>query len=139
MQLVRRLLRTQAGRTLFVVLVCYGAYTLWSIYQAEAKIDGRVAELGDQRGRVDVEIELVFTPERFHVLVIQDHGRIRRTIGNVVHVRAELDDLRRLARRHWILEVRPAEDPLSLAAPAPSDRETSAAASPRRGATSVSP
>jgi hypothetical protein len=127
MRLLRRLLRTQAGRTLFVVLVCYGAYTLWAMYQAEGKIHDDVPALVDERGRVDVEVELAFSPERFHILVIQDHGRIRRTLGDVVHVRAELDDLRRLARRHWIVEIRPAEDPLALAAPArPSGAQRSA-------------
>jgi hypothetical protein len=119
MQLVRRFVRTQAGRTLLVVLLAYGGYTAWAIYQAKAKIHDEVADLVDERGRVNVEVELAFSPERFHILVIQDHGRIRRTIGEVVHVCGELDDLRRLARRHWVIEIRPAEDPLAGMTPQP--------------------
>jgi hypothetical protein len=117
MQLARRVLASQAGRTLLVILLCWGAYTLWAAVQAEAKIDDQVPELVDRRGRVNVEIELAFAPERFHILVIQDHARIRRTMGSVIHARAELGDLRRLARRHWIREIRPAEDPLSSPSP----------------------
>jgi hypothetical protein len=122
MLLARRILASQAGRTLLVVLLCWGAYTLWATVQAGAKIDDRVPEQVDRRGRVNVEIELAFTPERFHILVIQDHARIRRTMGDVIHARAELDDLRRLARRHWVREIRPAEDPLSGIPPPRSGR-----------------
>jgi hypothetical protein len=116
MRFVRSAVRSEAGRTLLTVLALYLVWLLWASVQARAKIDDEVFELVDARGRVNVELELRFSPERFHILVIQDHGRIRRTIGNVVHARIEPDELRRLARRHWIVEVRPAEDPLAVPA-----------------------
>jgi hypothetical protein len=55
---------------------------------------------------------LGFEPERFHVLELQEYGRVRGTDGTVLHLRsvspAGVDEM---ARKYWIDEIRPAEDP----------------------------
>jgi hypothetical protein len=110
MRLLRRAFTSTGGRTVLVVLVAMLVFQVWILVQAPRKIDERVQELDDTRGRVNVEVELAFTPERFHILVIQQHGRIRRTRGEIVEVhRITMDGVHALARRHWVRAIRPAE------------------------------
>ncbi len=53
---------------------------------------------------------LGFPPERFHVLQLQDYGRIRGTEGNVLHLRGVTQaDIDEMARKYWIKQILPGE------------------------------
>lgn len=111
MALLRRLLRTAGARTLLGIVSIYAIWQVFVTIQAPLKIDDAVASTVDQRGRVDVSVKLGFPPVRYHILVIQDYGRISRTSGETVEVRSvELEDVRELARFYWVDSISPLAD-----------------------------
>lgn len=108
MLLLRRLMRTTGAQVLVAVVLAYLLFQAWSIVQAGPKIDDRVPQLVDRRGRVNVRVELNFRPERFHILAMQDYGRVTGTDGNAVEVRGiTLDGVRDLARKYWVRRIDP--------------------------------
>jgi hypothetical protein len=107
-RVLRTLVKTTGGQVLIVVVVAYLIFQAWSVVQAGPKIDNRIPQLVDQRGRVNVRVELNFRPERFHILTLQDYGRVTGTDGNTVEVRGiTLDGVRDLARKYWVRRIEP--------------------------------
>jgi hypothetical protein len=110
MRLVRSFLRSTGGRTVVLVSAFIIGYQGWLTAQASGKVDPDVAYAVDARGQIDLEVELAFPPERFHILYLQKHGRIRRTVGNVVEVHSvKYGAIGDFARNYWIRSIRPAE------------------------------
>lgn len=111
MTLLRRALSTSGAKVVLVTGLLILAFQAWVLVQAPAKIDDGLAATANQRGQVAAEVELDFPPERFHILHLQDYGRIRRTSGNVVEMRGlTMDDVRTLSKTVWIRAIRPASD-----------------------------
>ncbi len=112
MRLARRFLASTGGR--FVVILAVGiiGFQIWTAVQAPAKLDDDVGTAFDRRGRTSVEVELRFAPERYHILAIQEHGRISATEGSVVEVRGiTMDGVHEIARYYWVKEIRQLDDP----------------------------
>ncbi len=107
MPLLRRLARTAGGRVLAVVAVLALGWQAFVSVQVPMKIDDRLEE---QPGRIDVVVTLNFPPERYHILVVQDYGRISRTTGHELVLRStDLERIRELARFYWVRSIHPAE------------------------------
>ena len=107
--ITRRFLGTIGGRTLAVLIVLVLAYQVWIGVTAATKVADGVGDQTDSRGRFAVDVELGFVPERFHVLELQQYGRIRSTDGPVLHLHSVTQSgVDAMARKYWIKEIRPA-------------------------------
>lgn len=113
MWLFRRLLSSTGAKTAYVIAVAWLVYRAWMAFEAPRRIAPGVLERAEREGRIAVSVQLPFPPERFHVLKVQDVGRVRRVIGNTIEVRAiDATGIRGLARKYyWIEEIRPADPP----------------------------
>lgn len=108
--IARKLLGTVGGRTLAVLLLLIILYQAWLTVTATSKVHDAVGSNPDERGRFAVDVVLGFPPERFHILQLQNYGRIRSTEGNVLHLRAVTEaDVDAMARKYWIKEILPGE------------------------------
>ena len=109
MGLGRDILRSGRGR---IVIGCLVSLVLWQIgltLAAPAKITGEFKS--NAQGRVNVRVTLRFEPERFHVLVFQQHGRVTGTQDASIEVRGvRKDALAALARPYWVKRVEPLAD-----------------------------
>jgi hypothetical protein len=104
MQLLLRLLSSTGGRTILVFVGGWLAWQGWMAYSAPGRIEPGLLQRAEEEERIPVLVKLPFEPERFHVLKVQEVGRVRRVKGNVIEVRAiDADGIRRLARQYyWI-------------------------------------
>lgn len=108
--IARKVLGTVGGRTLTVLVLLIVIYQAWLSVTAATKVADDVGANPDSRGRFAVDVVLGFPPERFHVLQLQDYGRIRGTEGNVLHLRAVTQaDIDEMARKYWIKQILPGE------------------------------
>lgn len=106
--ITRRVLGTVGGRTLAALLVLVLAYQAWIAVTAAGKVADGVGDDPDQRGRFAVDVVLDFPPERFHILELQEYGRVRGTTDNVLHLHMVTSDaVDAMARKYWIEEIRP--------------------------------
>ena len=63
------------------------------------------------RGQVNVLVTLACTPERFHVLAFQQHGRVSGTQDESIEVRGvRFAKLNAVARPYWVKRVEPLRD-----------------------------
>ena len=81
-------------------------FQLWLTLAAPGKIS---TELGRHVAeKVNVQIELPFTPERFHVLAFQQYGRVSGAEGHSIELRGvKRTDLNAVARPYWVTSVGP--------------------------------
>jgi hypothetical protein len=94
-----------------VVVLLVIAYQVWLSVQAGGKVGAGVGEVRDPQGRFSADVELGFAPERYHILRLQQHGRIAGTDGHVVHLRGVAPaGVDALAREYWIESIE-APDP----------------------------
>lgn len=106
--ITRKFLGTVGGRTLAVLIVLVLVYQVWISVTAATKVTEGVGDDADARGRFAVDVELGFPPERFHVLELQEYGRVRGTDGHVLHLHLVTQpDVDAMARKYWIKEIRP--------------------------------
>jgi hypothetical protein len=57
---------------------------------------------------VNVQVILPFTPDRFHVMAMQQFGRVSGTEETSIEVRGvKQDDLSSLARPFWVKRIEP--------------------------------
>ena len=60
------------------------------------------------RGQVNVLVTLRCTPERFHVLEFQKHGRVSGTQDETIELRGvQVANLDAVARPYWVKRVEP--------------------------------
>jgi hypothetical protein len=108
--IVRKVLSTVGGRTLAVLLLVIVVYQVWISVVAFGKVADGVGADPDPRGRFAVDVVLGFEPERFHVLELQEYGRVRGTDGNVLHLRSVSPaGVDAMARKYWIKEILPGQ------------------------------
>jgi hypothetical protein len=81
---------------------------VWQIYLG-LTAPGKVAEsLREGKGKVNVQVVLPFTPDRFHVIAMQQFGRVSGTQDTSIEVRGvKRDDLSGLARPFWVKRIEP--------------------------------
>jgi hypothetical protein len=109
--IIRKVLGTVGGRTLAVLVALVVTYHAWIGVTAAGKVADGVGSAPDPRGRFAVEVVLDFPPERFHMLQLQEHGRVRATDGHVIHLRSvSPDSVDAMARKYWISEILPGQE-----------------------------
>ena len=95
--------RSARGRIALAVLACYLAWQAWLSMAAPGKIAPGL-DTGAQK--VNILVTLPFPPERFHILVFQQHGRVSGTMDNSVEVRGvKIADLNSVARPYWVTRI----------------------------------
>jgi len=97
--------RSNRGR---LVLTGLFLYAIWQIY-LEVSASGKVdASLRDGKNKVNVQVILPFTTDRFHVMDMQQIGRVSGTEDTSIEVRGvKRDDLSSLARPFWVKRIEP--------------------------------
>jgi len=102
-----RAARTRAGRVVLAGLVLAGAWHAWLEVQAAGKIPPTLVASASPRGTVDLRVTLRFPPERFHVLMLQQFGRVSGTTGESVEVRSvPVGRVRAIARFYWVRRIK---------------------------------
>lgn len=105
------LLRTRPVRSILVVVVVVAVYQVWITVQAGGKVADDVGSDPGPNGRFEIDVHLGFPPERFHILKLQDHGRITGTDGDVVHLRSVSPaGVDAVARWYWIDKITAGEN-----------------------------
>ena len=104
MRMVHAALASRRGRILLGLLVAWLLWQAWLFVQAPGKIGHGFPD----RQRVNALVTLPFTPERFHILVLQRFGRVSGTEDHSVELRNidknQLDDI---ARYYWVRRIEP--------------------------------
>jgi hypothetical protein len=109
MGMMRDALRSTRGRLVLGFLVFLALWQVGLTLMAPAKVSGEFKT--NAQGRVNVLVTLRFEPERFHVLVFQQHGRVTGTQDTSIEVRGvRKDDLNAVARPYWVKRVEPLAD-----------------------------
>jgi hypothetical protein len=109
MGLARDALRSGRGRIVLGFVACLVLWQIWLTVAAPSKISGEFRS--NAQGRVNVLVTLRFEPERFHVLVFQQHGRVTGTQDASIEVRGvRRDALNAVARPYWVKRVEPLAD-----------------------------
>lgn len=105
MSLAAEILRSGRGRVVLGVVAAWLGFQLWLTLAAPGKI---AAELSGASEKVNVEITLPFTPERFHVLAFQKYGRVSGADDHSIELRGvRRTDLEAVARPYWVTRVGP--------------------------------
>jgi len=81
MSIASDILRSSKGRVVLGAVAAWALFQLWLTVAAPGKIS---SELKGTSEKVNVQIELPFTPERFHVLAFQQFGRVSGTEGETI-------------------------------------------------------
>ena len=78
----------------------------WLSWQAGPKIPADLAAHAGERGTVNLQVQLRFPPERFHILMFQRFGRVSGTEGRTVEVRGvRAARVREIARFYWVERI----------------------------------
>ena len=103
MKLWRAIHQSTQGR---IVLAGVLVYAAWQA-MLSALAPGKVTEdLRSGKAKVNVQVSLPFTPDRFHVMAMQRYGRVSGTDDRSIEVRGvKQADLSRLARPYWVTRV----------------------------------
>ena len=108
MSLISEALRSPKGRIVLGVAAAWALFQLWLTVAAPGKIS---PELAGSSEKVNVQIELPFTPERFHVLAFQQYGRVSGTDEHSIELRGvKRTDLKTVARPYWVTAVGPIKE-----------------------------
>lgn len=101
-------LNSSKGRFVIGVAVVILAFQLWLTLAAPGKIS---PELAGSSPRVNVQIELPFTPERFHILAFQKYGRVSGADDHSIELRGvQRTNLDAIARPYWVKAVGPIKE-----------------------------
>jgi hypothetical protein len=108
MSLVAEMAKSSKARFVLGVAAAWLLFQLWLTLTAPAKIS---ADLAGTSPRVNVLIELPFTPERFHVLAFQQYGRVSGADDHSIELRGvKRTDLNAVARPYWVTSVGPIKE-----------------------------
>jgi hypothetical protein len=90
------------------VIGCVLFYAIWQV-QCAVLAPGKIADgLREGSGKVNVQVVLPFTPDRFHVMAMQKFGRVSGTEDTAIEVRGvKRDDLTGLAHLFWVKRIEP--------------------------------
>ena len=88
---------------------------VWQLYAAWHAATHLAPEVGAalrDQGRADLEVELPFEPEKFHLVYFQSRGRVVGVEGQQVRM-ADVgpDQAREIAGQYWVSAVRPLQGP----------------------------
>jgi hypothetical protein len=106
MSLVREALASTRAKILIVAVAALVSWQIALTLLAPTKIVGEFQP--GPAGRVNVLVTLRMTPERFHILAFQQHGRVSGTHDASIEVRGvQYSDLAAVARPYWVKRVEP--------------------------------
>ncbi len=108
MSLASEVLRSTKGRVVLGVIAVWAGFQLWLTLAAPGKIS---PELAGTSPRVNIQIELPFAPERFHVQAFQQYGRVAGADDHSIALRGvKRTDLNAVARPYWVTSVGPIKE-----------------------------
>ncbi|MEY9883548.1 hypothetical protein [Bradyrhizobium sp. CCBAU 51765] len=108
MSIASEVLRSPKGRIVLGTIAAWALFQLWLTIAAPGKIS---PELTGTSEKVNVQIELPFMPERFHVLAFQQYGRVSGTDEHSIELRGvKRTDLNAVARPYWVTAVGPIKE-----------------------------
>ena len=103
MNIWRAIHQSTQGRIVLAGLLLYAGWQVMLSVMAPGKVD---PELHSGKAKVNVQVSLPFTPDRFHVMAMQRFGRVSGTGDRSIEVRGvKQADLSRLARPYWVNRV----------------------------------
>ncbi|MDE1995740.1 MAG: hypothetical protein KGI75_24790 [Rhizobiaceae bacterium] len=103
----RSVLTSRLAFWIEAILVAALTYNLWLFFTADSRLAPDVLEKAEKNGKIAVNVELPFPPERFHILKIQASGSVSGVSKNVIHVRSiDAANIRKLAETYfWIGKI----------------------------------
>jgi len=105
MSIARDVLHSTRGRAVLAVVAIWLGFQLWLTMAAPGKVSAQLAGTSE---KVNVQVVLPFTPERFHVLAFQKYGRIAGADDHSIGLRGvKRTDLKAVARPYWVTSVGP--------------------------------
>ncbi|MDR6662067.1 hypothetical protein AB7813_26700 [Tardiphaga sp. 20_F10_N6_6] len=108
MSIARDVIRSTRGRVVLAVIAVWAAFQGWLSIEAPGKISKELAGASD---KVNIQIDMPFTPERFHVLAFQKYGRIAGADDHSIGLRGvKRTDLNAVARPYWVTSVGPIKE-----------------------------
>ena len=108
MSLAADIAKSSKARFILGVVAAWLLFQLWLTLAAPGKI---AAGLEGTSPKVNVQIGLPFTPERFHVLAFQQYGRVSGADGHSIELRGvKRTDLNAVARPYWVTSVGPIKE-----------------------------
>lgn len=108
MSLASEALRSTKGRVALGVVATWLGFQLWLTLAAPSKIS---PELAGTSEKVNIQIELPFAPERFHVQSFQQYGRVAGADDHSIALRGvKRTDLNAVARPYWVTSVGPIKE-----------------------------
>ena len=106
MGMIRDALRSTRGRIVIAAVVSLVAWKIGLVLIAPYKVTPGFTP--NARGQVNVLVTLRCTPERFHVLEFQKHGRVSGTQDDTIEVRGvSYAGLNAVAQPYWVKSVAP--------------------------------
>jgi hypothetical protein len=103
MNIWRAIHQSTQGRIVLAGVLVYAAWQVMLSVLAPGKV---APELQSGKSKVNVQVSLPFTPDRFHVMAMQRFGRVSGTDEHSIEVRGvKQADLSRLARPYWVNRV----------------------------------
>ena len=108
MSITRDIIRSKRGRAVLGAFAVWLAFQAWLTIAAPSKISTALAGTSD---KVNIQIGMPFTPERFHVLAFQKYGRIAGADDHSIGLRGvKRTDLDAVARPYWVTSVGPLKE-----------------------------
>ena len=105
MKLWQSIHQSSQGRIVFAGILLYAVWQMYLGMSASSKV---AESLREGKGKVNVQVVLPFTPDRFHVMAMQQFGRVSGTEDTSIEVRGvKRDDLSSLARPFWVKSIEP--------------------------------
>jgi hypothetical protein len=105
--LLRRFASSAGARFAYLLLGAALVYYGWMAFEAPRRIEPGLLAAAEKNRRVSVLIHLSFPPERFHILKVQDFGRVRGVSGNTIQMAAVSENSIRtlVGRYYWIRHI----------------------------------
>jgi len=106
MGMMRDAVRSTRGRIVIGALILLVVWKVSLVLLAPSKVMSGFTP--NARGQVNVLVTLRCTPERFHVLAFQQHGRVSGTQDDSIEVRGvSFANLNAVAQPYWVKRVEP--------------------------------
>jgi hypothetical protein len=87
------------------IVLCWGLFQTFNWASGAGKLEAFGPEAGDV---LAAEIVLAVVPEKFHMIILQDMGRLGGVKGNSVFLHdISGANVQMLAREYWITEIKP--------------------------------
>jgi len=105
MSIARDVVCSTRARVVLAVALAWLGFQLWLTLAAPGKVSPQLAGSSE---KVNVQVEMPFMPERFHVLAFQKYGRIAGADDHSIGLRGvKRTDLDAVARPYWVTSVGP--------------------------------